>query len=120
MSLREGLRWDEQDGNHRSPRGYNPLMDYADLSDFVRRRRRMSHVYQPAMLRAPLGRGGECPVEEIARAILSHDRSQVEYYEALTNNMVGRVPRSHGIVERDGRSCRVLGTGAYCRVSFDE
>ena len=64
---------------------------------------RTSHVYQPVMSMTLL-RGGECSTEEVARAILSHDQSQAEYYEAVTNNMVGRVLRSHGAVERDGLS----------------
>jgi ATP adenylyltransferase len=59
----------------------------------------MSHVYQPVMPLALLS-GGERSVEDIARDILSHDESQVEYYEAITNNMVGRVLRSHRIVAR--------------------
>ena len=64
---------------------------------------RMSHVYQPVMLLALLRGGGEAKTEEIARAILSHDESQLEYYEDVTKNMVGRVLRRHGIVEkRDG------------------
>lgn len=65
-------------------------MEYADLADFIRRRMRMSHVYQPVMLAALLREGGSLPVEEIAKAILLHDESQVEYYEKITNNMVAR------------------------------
>ncbi len=70
---------------------------------------RISHVYQPVMLMTLLRRGGESPAEESARAILSHDQSQVEYYEAVTNNVVGRVLSSHGVVEKDGRSYRLAG-----------
>lgn len=92
-------------------------MGYADLSDFVRRRMRMSHVYQPVMLVTLLRGGGRCPVEEIARAILSHDQSQVEYYETVTNNMVGRVLRSHGVVEKEGRTYRLAG---YDRLTSDQ
>ncbi len=84
-------------------------MDYAELSDFVRRRMRMSHVYQPVMLITLLRSGGECPTEDIARAILSRDQSQVEYYETITNNMVGRALCSHGVVEKEGRAYRLAG-----------
>ncbi len=75
-------------------------MAYERLVDFVQNRMRMSHVYQPVMLTALLRHGGRRSTTEIARSILAHDESQVEYYEDVTNNMVGRVLRRHGIVHR--------------------
>ena len=52
---------------------------------------RMFHTYQPVMLTVLLTRGGKYSTAEIDLAILTHDESQVEYYENVTNNMVGRV-----------------------------
>ena len=52
---------------------------------------RMSHVYQPVMLRLLLGRNGRASVQDVARALLNEDRSQLEYYSEITKNMVGRV-----------------------------
>lgn len=46
---------------------------------------------------------------ELAKAILSRDESQIEYYAKITRDMVGRVLRSHGIVAKDGRAFRLLG-----------
>jgi hypothetical protein len=91
-------------------------MTYDQLVDFVQNRMRMSHVYQPVMLAVLLAHGGKCSTEEIARAILAHDESQVEYYENVTENMVGRVLKGHGIVERedDGYSLVLLGAYATC------
>lgn len=71
----------------------------------------MSRVYQPVMQMTLHHQGGEWSVEEVSRAIPSHDQSHVEHYETVTNNMVGRVPRSHWIVERAGRSYRLAGYG---------
>lgn len=81
-------------------------MTYEQLLDFIDHRMRMAHVYQPLMLKALLEAGGACSTEHIAKAILSLDQSQVEYYEKITNNMVGRVLRNHGIAlkERDNYS----------------
>ncbi len=73
-----------------------PPITYERLRDFVENRMRMSHVYQPVMLLALLRGGGEARTEEIAKAILVHDESQLEYYEDVTKNMVGRVLRRHG------------------------
>jgi diadenosine tetraphosphate (Ap4A) HIT family hydrolase/5-methylcytosine-specific restriction endonuclease McrA len=76
-------------------------MTFDELSDFIQNRMRMSHVYQPVMLMRLLTNRGRATVTDIARAILSLDQSQLEYYESVTNNMVGRVLRSHGIVSKD-------------------
>src|SRR4051794_22204842 len=70
---------------------------------------RMSHIYQPVMLMTLLGNRGACSTTEIAREMLSHDRSQIEYYENVTNNMVGRVLRNHGIVRKEGSTYQLLG-----------
>jgi hypothetical protein len=36
--------------------------------------------------------------------LLAHDESQIEYHTEITNNMVGRVLRTHEIVTRDRQS----------------
>jgi ATP adenylyltransferase len=84
-------------------------MTYEQLVDFVQNRMRMSHVHQPVMLAALLTNGGKCSTAEIARAILAHDESQVEYYEKITKNMVGRVLRGHRIVEKEGEAYSLVG-----------
>lgn len=83
-------------------------MTYDQLVDFVERRMRMSHIYQPVMLLTLLQHGGECSETEIAKAISMHDPTQVEYYEAITRNMVGRVLTRHGVVKRDGKNFTLL------------
>ncbi len=62
---------------------------------------RMSHVYQPVMLISLLEKEGICHESDIAKNLLSHDQSQIEYYTNITNNMVGKVLRNHGIVSKD-------------------
>jgi ATP adenylyltransferase len=86
------------------------MTSYEQLADFVENRMRMSHVYQPVMLLTLLrAAGGKSATTEIARSILTHDESQVEYYEDVTKNMVGRVLRSHGIVEKEGDGYYLVG-----------
>src|ERR687898_613638 len=84
-------------------------MNYKQLVDFVQNRMRMSHVYQPVMLMTLLRGGGRASTGEIAKSILAHDESQVEYYEKVTKNMVGRVLRNHDIVEKDGDDYALFG-----------
>jgi hypothetical protein len=76
-------------------------MNYQKLLHFVQKRMRMSHIYQPVMLMALLRNRGKAHEREIAQTLLAHDKSQIEYYTEITNNMVGRVLRNHEIVARD-------------------
>ncbi len=85
-------------------------MTYEQLADFIENRMRMSHVYQPVMLMTLLSAaGGRGSTTEIARSILAHDQSQVEYYEDVTKNMVGRVLRGHSIVEKKDDGYYLIG-----------
>ena len=62
----------------------------------------MSHIYQPLMLRTILQGGGTATTRQIAAAFLAEDESQLECYVAITNRMLGKMLRSHGVVERNG------------------
>ncbi|MDO8736596.1 MAG: HIT domain-containing protein [Thermoleophilia bacterium] len=78
-------------------------MKYEELKEFISVKMRMSHVYQPVMLISLLENNGRCHETQIASALLSQDQSQLEYYTKITNNMVGKVLRSHDVVIRDPR-----------------
>jgi hypothetical protein len=73
---------------------------YKMLENF-HREMRMVHIYQPAMLMKLLKSSGEAKIREIAKFLLSHNQSQIEHYEQITKNMVGRVPtKTRGLTER--------------------
>jgi ATP adenylyltransferase len=80
---------------------------YMRLRDFLISQMRMSHIYQPVMLKALLEGNGSASVRAIAAAFLAHDQAQLEYYEEITKRMPGRVLQSHGLVERDGDCYRL-------------
>ena len=82
---------------------------FQQLEAYIREQMRMSHVYQPVMLQVQLEKGGTASTEDVAKALLSYDRSQVEYYEIRTKNMVGKVLTQNGVIEpiKDGR--RIVG-----------
>ena len=92
--------------------------EYSRLRDFVTRDMRMSHIYQPVMLRVLLENNGQASRSDIAKAFLAEDRSQIEYYETIVRNMPGRVLSQHGIVERVGRDYRL--TNDFADLSTDE
>jgi len=83
---------------------------FSSLERFIRDEMRMSHIYQPVMLLELLRSGGASSVNEIAKALLSHDASQIDYYEQITKNMVGKVlTKNRQITERDKDGFRLKG-----------
>ena len=70
-----------------------------DLYDYITNRMKMSHIYQPVMLKVLLENNGEASINQIASALLSYDQSQVEYYGIRTKQMVGKVLTNNGVVE---------------------
>ena len=83
-------------------------MDFSDLKAFIDKTMRMSHIYQPVMLMTLLEGGGKASVRDIASSILIHDESQIEYYEQITKEMVGRVLRNHAVVKKEGKEFELL------------
>ena len=79
-----------------------------DLKEFVSNKMKMSHVYQPVMIKALLENNGILSVTEIAKLILQYDQSQVEYYEDITKNMVGKVLRNHNIVSQNKKDYKLV------------
>jgi diadenosine tetraphosphate (Ap4A) HIT family hydrolase/5-methylcytosine-specific restriction endonuclease McrA len=80
---------------------------FENLRDFIRTRMRMSHIYQPVMIKELLTHDGKANVRNIAAAFLANDASQLEYYEQITKDMPGKVLGKHGIVRREGDAYRL-------------
>jgi ATP adenylyltransferase len=78
------------------------------LQDFLTTHMRMSHIYQPLMIRALLTHGGRASIRQIASMFLNRDISQLEYYEEITKKMPGKVLARHGIVKREGKEFQLL------------
>jgi hypothetical protein len=78
------------------------------LTHFLTKLMRMSHIYQPLMLKVLIERGGWASIRDIALAFLAHDESQIEYYAEITKRMPGRVLGSHGVIRREGDGFRLL------------
>jgi ATP adenylyltransferase len=77
--------------------------DFLRLQDYLTRRMRMSHIYQPVMLRTLLESNGRSSVDAIAAAFLRYDQSQHEYYQVITDRMPGPVLRRHALVKKEHR-----------------
>lgn len=84
-------------------------MTYEELKQFLISEMRMSHIYQPLMIRHLLTVKGKSTDIDIAREILKYDPSQLEYYQKIVNNMPGRVLKNHGIVEKSKNEYKLFG-----------
>ena len=83
---------------------------FEKLSNFILKEMRMSHIYQPTMLIELLKRNGKASVQEVAKALLVRDKSQVEYYEQITKKYPGKVlTNSRGITRKDRDQYSLLG-----------
>lgn len=76
-------------------------LKFEQLVDFIRKEMRMSHVYQPLLIRALVDSGGYATVRQLARAFLVEDESQLVFYERVIRRMPAHVLQKHGVVSID-------------------
>jgi len=91
-------------------------MTYSELKSFLDNKMRMSHIYQPVMI-LKLLENGTAYRQEIAETILSYDESQKDYYEEITDRMVGQVLRKHKIVKKEKKQYSLNG---FNHLNIDE
>ncbi len=94
------------------PNNLESAMDFEDLIDFIDNRMRMSHIYQPLMLRILVEAGGTATIRQLAHGFLAQDESQLRYYESKIKQMPLPVLRKRGVISNDGElvklSCKKL------------
>lgn len=95
-------------------------MTFNDLKRFLESEMRMSHIYQPVMIKHLLEQGGISTDVEIAKEIAQYDQSQIEYYQKITNNMVGKVLRNHQVVYKKQNVYRIEGANQFSQKQIDE
>ncbi|MBW1965488.1 MAG: HIT domain-containing protein [Deltaproteobacteria bacterium] len=77
-------------------------MIFQDLVEFLEHTMRLSHIYQPLLIKSLIESGGSATIRQLANAFLSQDESQLQYYEDRIKQMPLRVLRSHDVVSKDG------------------
>ncbi len=60
-------------------------MEYGQLKCFLLEKMRMSHIYQPVMIKHLLRNNGVASDTDIAKEISLQDPTQIEYYQNITN-----------------------------------
>ena len=73
-------------------------LDFAELEEFIRRRMKMTHIYQPLMIKTLLESGREATAEDIARGFLNEDKAQLEYYSLIAKRWPSITLRKHNVV----------------------
>jgi ATP adenylyltransferase len=75
----------------------------SELEEFIKRGMRMSHVYQPLLIRALIDSGGVATVRQLALELLQADESQIIFYENRIKKMPLPVLKSHDVIKVDGQ-----------------
>lgn len=76
-------------------------MTYEDLKEFIQSKMRLSHIYQPLLIKALVEAGGSATIRQLATTFLSSDESQILYYEKRLKEMPIRVLSQHGIIAKE-------------------
>ncbi len=62
---------------------------------------KMSHIYQPLLIRSLVDAGGSATLRQLATYFLSQDESQLLYYEKRIKEMPLKILAKHGIIDKD-------------------
>ena len=73
-------------------------MTFKELYDFIDNKMRMSHIYQPLLIKTLVEADGSATVRQLAQQFVLEDESQLQYYENTIKKMPVKVLKNHGIV----------------------
>jgi diadenosine tetraphosphate (Ap4A) HIT family hydrolase len=76
-------------------------MTFDELIEFLETKMRLSHIYQPLLIKALVDAGGSATIRQLANAFLSQDESQLIYYQDRIKQMPLKILSKHGIVSKD-------------------
>jgi hypothetical protein len=111
------LPWETQRRNKADfPLHEGTDMTFEQLTDFLKNKMRLSHIYQPLLIRSLVDAGGSATLRQLASSFLAQDESQLLYYEKRIKEMPLKVLSKHGVVETAlaagcqlPHSCRIQG-----------
>ena len=76
-------------------------MNFTELKNFLQTEMRMSHVYQPLLIRTLVDAGNRATLRQVAMVFAGVDEAQIRLYEHRIKTMPVRVLRKHGVVSTD-------------------
>ena len=83
-------------------------MDFGELEEFIRHKMKMTHIYQPLMIKTLLESGDSATAEDIARGFLNEDKAQLEYYTLIAKRWPSITLRRHNVVSYAKGTFRLL------------
>ena len=72
------------------------------LVDFIENHMRMSHIYQPLLIRLLVESGGSSTVRDLALRFVTFDEAELKSMEAILKKMPVKVLKNHGFVDKQG------------------
>jgi len=77
-------------------------MKFHELKEFIIEKMRLSHIYQPLLIKTLVELGGSATIRQLAITFLQNDESQLLYYEKRLKEMPIKVLSKHNVIKRDG------------------
>jgi ATP adenylyltransferase len=74
-------------------------MQFDALIDFIENKMRLSHIYQPLLIKCLVDAGGSATIRQLAHHFLAQDESQIQYYEKTIKRMP--ILKNHSVVDKD-------------------
>ena len=81
-------------------------MTFEELRNFITTTMKMSHIYQPLLIKSLIESGGVSTLRHLATTFLSNDESQILFYEKRLKEMPSKVLTKHGISPPDSEKKR--------------
>ena len=81
---------------------YSSHVTFDELIDFIRNRMRMSHIYQPLLIRLLVEAGGQSTLRQLAKEFSAFDEAQVLLYESRLKKMPVPVLKRHEVLSKTG------------------
>lgn len=82
-------------------------MKYEELKQFLENKMRMSHIYQPLLVKTLVELGGVATVRHLAMTFLNNDESQIQYYEKRLKEMPIKVLSQHNVIKKEKELVRL-------------
>jgi ATP adenylyltransferase len=74
-------------------------MQFDALIDFIENKMRLSHIYQPLLIKCLVDAGGSATIRQLAHHFLAQDESQIQYYEKTIKRMPLRILKNHSQIK---------------------
>ena len=66
-------------------------MSFKLLKNYIKNKMRMSHIYQPVMIKSLIKNSGKNNSKNIAKEFLTYDPWAIKYYQDIVKIMPGKV-----------------------------